>query len=152
MKNKRFIIILVIGILLIIQLFRINTTNPEIIQNKDYLTVSGAPQEIRTNLKNSCYDCHSYETNYPWYSKVAPVSWLLKNHIQEGREHINFSAWGDYTPEKQVALQEECAGEIEKNNMPLKSYTIIHTKAKLTPGSKKSLVVWFGQIKNSSNR
>jgi len=138
-------IIVPIGILALIQLIRIDTTNPEIDINNDYLTLSKAPKEIGNILKQSCYDCHSNQTKYPWYSQIAPVSWMLKNHIDEGREHLNFSQWGDYPMDKQNKLKKEIVEEIEDNEMPLSSYTLIHSNAKLTADSKQLLIDWLKQ-------
>ena len=142
MKRKLIIIIPII-IIALIQFIRIDTNNPEINVENDFLNITDAPIEIANILKNSCYDCHSNQTNYPWYSKIAPVSWMLKNHIKEGREHLNFSKWGDYSIDKQISLKGECIEEIQDNEMPLKSYTLIHTKSKLSSDSKQILVNWL---------
>ena len=142
MKYKIVIIILIV-ILGIIQLISIDTENPEVIPGNDYFTISKPPQEIVDILRKSCFDCHSFETKYPWYAKVAPVSWILNNHIQKGREHLNFSNWNKYSSVKQNSLKENCSEEIQKNQMPLKSYTFIHPGSKLTTNTRKSLEDWF---------
>jgi len=138
--KKRLIIIILIGILILIQLIRIDTVNPEINIDKDFLSMNNASIEMINILKNTCYNCHSNQTNYPWYSKIAPVSWMLKNHVREGREHVNFSNFGDYSLEKRFLIQNECIAEIEENNMPLKSYKFIHANARLTNDTKQSLI------------
>jgi mono/diheme cytochrome c family protein len=84
----------------------------------------------------ACGDCHSYETKWPWYSKVAPASWLVYNHVMEGREHFNVSAWG-----KQKKNEgDEAVEEVEEGKMPPKSYLLLHPEAKLTPNEKKALI------------
>ncbi len=136
-------LLIVLFLLALIQLIRIDTSNPTTSPGNDYLVLAKSPDEIGNIIRNSCYDCHSNETKYPWYSKVAPVSWILKNHIQEGREHLNFSDWGNYSIEKRANLLEEIKEEIEKNEMPLRSYTIIHSNAKLSSNSKKLVLDWL---------
>jgi len=142
MKNKKIIIICIIVIALI-QLIRIDKTNPNVDFEKDYLNLSSAPKEISDLIKNSCYDCHSYETKYPWYSNLAPISWLIKNHINEARENLNFSNWGDYSENAKIGIEEDCIYVLTDNEMPLKSYTLIHNKAKLSNENKATLLNWF---------
>lgn len=138
--KKPLLISILIGVLLLIQFIRIDTSVPEINMDKDYLSMNNAPIEIITILQNSCYDCHSNQTNYPWYSKIAPVSWMLKSHVNEGREHLNLSNFGDYSLEEKNSIQKECIEEIEENKMPLKSYTFIHANARLSDDTKQSLI------------
>ena len=141
--NWKKIIIGVLILLVLIQFFRINKTNPEFNHEKDYLTSVKTPENISNMLKNACYDCHSYETNYPWYSNVAPISWMLKSHVNEGRHHVNFSLWGDFDPEKKSAIKHEIVEVLEEGEMPLASYTWMHPEAKLTNDQKETLINWF---------
>lgn len=143
MKKKALFLIFFFAIILIIQLFRIDTTHPEIENNKDYLVINDIPQEIVNIIQNSCYDCHSYQTKYPWYSNIAPISWMINHHVKEGREHMNFSEWGNYSLEKRISLQEECIEELEESEMPLSSYTMIHSDAELSDDDMKNLLEWF---------
>ena len=143
MKKRVIIIFSLLAILLIIQFIKIDTKPSKTDVNNDYLVLTKASKEVNNIIKNSCYDCHSYETNYPWYSKTAPISWMVNTHIKEGRKHINFSEWGNYSIERQTHLQGECIEVLENNEMPLKSYTMVHTDAKLSGDSKKTLLQWF---------
>ncbi len=146
MKNKMLIIaISTVSLLLLIQLIRVDNTNPASNIDNDFLVVSGAPKEISDILKNSCYDCHSNQTVYPWYSEIAPVSWMLHNHISEGRSHVNFSNFGEYSLEHRNAIKYECIEEIEEGEMPLFSYTLIHANARLTGDSKQLLIDFLKQ-------
>ncbi len=147
--KKKHVVLTAIGILVLIQVIRIDTVNPEVNPDEDFLMMTQAPQEIADIVKTSCYDCHSHQTNYPWYSQIAPASWFLKKHINEGRKHLNFSKWADYPAEKQISKQKECVEEIEENGMPLKSYMIIHSDAKLTPASRQALINWLTQPKKA---
>jgi hypothetical protein len=130
-------------ILLLSQFFRIDKTNPTLQAEQDITAVMKVPIELASILKASCYDCHSNEVNYPWYTNVAPLSWWIKNHINEGREELNFSEWGTYTSRRKDKKLKECAEMIEANEMPLSSYTLIHTETKLSQEQKAQLIAWF---------
>jgi len=142
MKKKWYLIILVF-ILLMIQFIRIDKTNPAVDPAKDFITINNPPLEIAKVIKSSCYDCHSNETTYPWYSNIAPVSWYLKNHINEARKRVNFSEWADYPTNKALKKLEACADDIIEGEMPLSSYTLMHSSASLNSGQIKTLSEWF---------
>ncbi len=83
-------------------------------------------------VKRACQDCHSYNTVWPWYSRIAPVSWMIADHIKEGRSHLNLSEWSIYSPEmSRLRLKEACA-EVKKGDMPIWSYRLIHPEARLS--------------------
>lgn len=142
---KKLLIVLVV-VFGVIQFFRIDKTNPPVNVKMDIFTMHEASSEVKSAIKSACYDCHSNETKYPWYSNVAPVSWWLKNHIDEGREHLNFSEWGTYPLKKRNHKLEECKEEIEEGEMPLSSYTITHGDAKLSVEQKELLESWFKSL------
>ena len=100
-----------------------------------------APQNIQAILKRSCFDCHSNHTTFPWYSNIAPVSWFTKHHVEEGREHMNFSTWAKYDDEKKLKYLDKIPKAI-KSKMPLPSYLLIHKDAKLSEADKKALTTW----------
>ncbi len=100
-----------------------------------------APKNIEAILKRSCYDCHSNHTNFPWYSNIAPVSWFTKHHVEEGREHMNFSTWAKYDDEKKLKYLDKIPKAI-KSKMPLPSYLLIHKEAKLSEADKEALTTW----------
>ncbi|HSZ72165.1 MAG TPA: heme-binding domain-containing protein [Cytophagaceae bacterium] len=137
------IIIGIILLLVAIQVIRIDKTNPPVDKSKDFITLTHPSEEIRAMLVTSCYDCHSHETTYPWYSNVAPASWFLKNHINDGRKHLNFSTWSDYSEKKQQHKLEECIDEVKEGEMPLTPYTWTHQHAALTPNQQEKLAAWF---------
>ncbi len=142
MKKKTIFLILLI-LLILIQFIRVDQTNPVSKSESNYFVVASVPTQVQSIMRESCFDCHSNHTVYPWYSKVAPVSWFLNNHINEGREKINLSEWDKYTAEDQIKILEECIEVIEENEMPLKSYVLIHSKAKLSDEEKDALIQWF---------
>lgn len=141
------ILIAVVVIFALMQLIRIDKTNPETVLENDFISVNAPPAEIAEMLKTSCYDCHSNESVYPWYSNVAPVSWMLKKHINEAREHLNFSEWALYGAKDQAHALKECSKEVEKGKMPLSSYLIIHNESKLSEEQAASLVAYFKSFK-----
>lgn len=130
-------------VLVLIQFIRIDKTNPPLDEPNDFINLNKPPQQVTTLLKDACYDCHSHETKYPWYTNVAPVSWWIKGHINHGREHLNFSIWGTYEAKKRAHKMEECYEEVEEKHMPLKSYTWVHPEARLTEEQRATLVQWF---------
>jgi hypothetical protein len=104
------------------------------------------PDSVQAILKSSCYDCHSNNTVYPWYANVQPVSAWLTNHINEGKEHLNFSDFLTYKPNRQLHEIQGIKKEVKKDGMPLSSYTLIHTYAKLSPGQKDQLYAWADSV------
>jgi hypothetical protein len=142
-KVVKYILILGLITFVIMQFFRIDKTNPKVEKAKDFITLAQPPADVEKMLRTACYDCHSNETKYPWYSNVAPVSWWLKDHIDEGREYFNFSTWADISVEDQNHLLHECEEEVEEKEMPLASYTWTHGDADLSDQQRKTLATWF---------
>ena len=99
--------------------------------------------EINTILKTSCYDCHSNRTNYPWYNKIAPISWYLANHIGGGKKKLNFSEWNSFTTKEKEYAGYEIIKVIEENRMPLSTYTLVHQEAKLSAEEKDVILQYF---------
>jgi len=142
MKKRTKIILTLIAILVISQLIRIDKSNEPIDPATDFVVLKEAPSDIVKILKRSCYDCHSNTANYPWYTNIAPVSWWIKHHINEGREELNFSTFGTYDVKRANHKMEEVVEMLEENKMPLTSYLIMHGEAKLTESEKESLIKW----------
>lgn len=140
---------MVLAILLIVIQFipsGIPENKPE---DEKSITRSGLVSESELNLfRKSCFDCHSNQVVFPWYSKLAPSSWLLANHIKEGRSHLNFSEWADYSKRKQAGLIEHISEEVEDGSMPLKSYLLIHRDAKLKPDDISAIKKWSEDAMN----
>ncbi|RXP53623.1 cytochrome C [Lutibacter sp. HS1-25] len=109
-------------------------------------TVMPIPAEVDKILTTSCYDCHSNNTVYPWYSEIAPVSWFLAQHINEGKEHLNFSEWTVYNKNQQEHIANDLEEVLEGQGMPLKSYLLIHKDAAMTPEQYKLLLNWVESI------
>ncbi|MEZ4786726.1 MAG: heme-binding domain-containing protein [Flavobacterium haoranii] len=145
MKKIFYILLLAF---VVIQFFQIDKTNPPVDESQDFLKINNTPEAIATQIKASCYDCHSNESKYPWYSNIQPVAWFLKHHIDEGREELNFSEFGTYTAKRQAHKLDECAELIEKDEMPLSSYTIIHKDAVLDEATQKQLITYFKEMED----
>ena len=121
-----------VGLLAAMQLFQPERTNPPSDPAASFEAVVRPPQEIASSLKRSCYDCHSNQTTWPWYSSGAPVSWLVANDVKEGRAHLNFSEWTRPGPEGELPSMGEVCEQVRAGKMPLWSYTLLHPDAKLT--------------------
>lgn len=107
----------------------------------------GAPPAVDAVLRRACYDCHSNETVWPWYAYVAPASWLVADHVEEGREHLNFSEWSTYSVGKRDHKLEEVWDEVESGAMPEESYLWLHGEAKLSDEEKQLLHDWVEQTR-----
>ena len=147
--KKIFIALLVV--LVVLQFFQIDKTNPAVDESKDFLKTQNTPEEIASIIKTSCYDCHSNQSNYPLYSYVQPAGWFLKDHIDEGRRELNFSTFTDYELKRQDHKLEECIEYIEKDEMPLGSYTLVHREAALTEAQKNILIDYFKSVRTKLN-
>lgn len=143
--NKKNIFKSLVAILVIMQFFQIDKSLPPINPNDILETVANPPENVLAQIKISCYDCHSHETKYPWYTYVAPISYWIKGHINKGREALNFSTWGELNAEDQKHLLHECAEKVEEGHMPPNGYVRMHGEAGLTNEQKKMLVGWFEQ-------
>lgn len=109
------------------------------------------PAPVLALLKRACYDCHSNHTTYPWYANIQPVSWWLMKHVNEGKQHLNFSVFGTYSAKRAGKKAEEIVDEVTHHNMPLPSYTWLHPEARLTPAEIKLLVDWATTLLDQSD-
>ena len=136
---KRWLLRIAVALLVVlvaIQFVPVARTNPAV--TKPLV----APPEIQAILRRSCYDCHSNETRWPWYAYIAPMSWLVAHDVEEGREHLNLSAWGDFNADKRMSKADEMAEEVEHAGMPLDQYLWLHPEAKLSADDVKALREW----------
>lgn len=122
--------------------------NDEVSEN-DLTKNFDVPENIQNSLKKSCYDCHSNNTNYPWYNKVQPISWMLENHINEGKSVLNFNEFGTYSKRKQKNKLRSIRNQIEDGEMPLYSYTLMHSNAKLSENEKTEIFNWVDKMYDS---
>lgn len=113
---------------------------------KDITTELSVPEDIQKIIKVSCADCHSNYTKYPWYNNIAPVSWWLAQHINRGKEHLNFSEWTAYNKNQKQHIINDLAEVLETHEMPLKSYLINHEDAKMTKEQYAVFLEWVKTI------
>jgi hypothetical protein len=118
------------------QVVPVKRTNPAV------ETEVPAPVEVRTVLRRACYDCHSNETVWPWYSRVAPVSWLVAYDVNHGREKLNFSTWNRATTARQTKVIQKCWEEVENEEMPPEIYLPLHPDARLSEKDRSVLREW----------
>lgn len=108
----------------------------------DIFEIADIPDEVGVHLKNACYDCHSQYVNHPWYASLAPTSWLVAKDIREGREELDFSAWGSLSLRDQLKLLADIAEEVNEESMPLPIYKVIHADARLTREQRDLIINW----------
>jgi hypothetical protein len=104
------------------------------------------PPDVESILKKACYDCHSNNTSYPWYSNIQPVDWWLDKHIKDGKRHLNFDEFTNRKKSYQYHKMEETIEMVREGEMPLDSYLWIHNDAKLTDAEKSRLTDWAGGV------
>lgn len=140
------ILLALLAVIILIQFIRPekNNSNNEL---NAISTVMDVPAEVQEILKTSCNDCHSNNTVYPWYSEIAPVSWYLASHVNEGKEHLNFSEWASYNENQKSHIIKDIEEELQDKKMPLKSYLIIHENAKMTEAQYKIMLNWVKTLK-----
>ena len=141
--NKRNLLIAFLAVFALIQFKVIDKSPIEINPESDFLMIEQAPKEVAELIQTSCYDCHSNLTTYPWYSNIAPVSWWLKGHIDNGRDKLNFSEWDSYSLEEGDTLKVKSANMIEKKWMPILTYKIIHKESRLSDEQRALLIGWL---------
>lgn len=134
---SKTLFVLFVLVLIGIQYIEVEHTNPPVKADL------AAPGEVKNILKKSCYDCHSYETQWPWYSKVAPVSWLIVDDVQEARKHLNFSEWETLYSRKKDELKNSIWEELLADEMPPTKYIYLHPEASLEMTQKNILRRWL---------
>lgn len=129
----------VLGFAIVIQFIRPDFQNPK----ADEAVALKADAKVMSVLKNSCYDCHSNETKYPWYHNVAPISWVMANHINQGRKALDFSNWENIDPKIKLERLNRAKQMIHNQLMPKPEYLITHENAVLTSEEKQLLEQFF---------
>ena len=122
--------LLILVLLVLSQFFR-PTKN-----NTAHTDINTIPEDVKADLKVACYDCHSNQTEYPWYSNIQPIAWWMNKHIKNGKQKLNFD---DVIKQKRY---KDIVETIEEKEMPLKSYTIIHQDANLDVAQKERIIAW----------
>lgn len=149
MKLYTKILLVILIVFIAIQFIQLaHNTSGQIFPADITKTVS-VPDNVLNIFKSACYDCHSNNTRYPWYVYIQPMGWVMARHIRNGKENLNFSDFGSYSQRKQANKLRAIETSIEEGSMPLSSYTIMHTDARLSVGDKKVIADWVSNAKDS---
>jgi len=141
-KLLKWLAIAIVCLFLGLQFVRPARTNPSVDPSQTIQAHVQVPAKVAAIVDRSCQDCHSNATRWPWYSNVAPFSWLLVDHVNEGRQHLNLSEWGRLDTRRKSKKLEEICDEVKDGAMPIDSYTWIHRSAKLSAEDVKTLCDW----------
>ena len=142
---KKYVKWMLGGLLLALVLLQFSNparTNPPVLPGRDFLASNAPPPAVVGLLRAACYDCHSYESVWPWYSRVAPVSWRVVWHVDDGRKALNFSDWPHDRPDRERSRYRKIRDTVESSEMPLKDYTWLHPAARLSETDRQLLVEW----------
>lgn len=141
-KLRRNIISGILIIFLGMQFFQPDKNNNDVVVTNGITAVVNVPDNVNALLHQACYDCHSNNTEYPWYSNIQPIGWWLADHIKEGKRELNFDEFATYKTKRQLKKLDEVKKSQQDGWMPLKSYTWMHGDAKLTDAEKKAIINW----------
>jgi len=148
-KILKIIAIIALVALVGIQFIPTNRNQSDIVPITDFISTYDPPKEVANILRTSCYDCHSNNTAYPWYNKIQPVALFLEDHIEHGKEEFNFSEFGDYSDRRKKSKLKSFIRQVEQNEMPLASYTLIHQEAKISNTEKELVLNWVNKVLDS---
>jgi len=132
-----------------IQFVPTDLNQSDTVPKTDFLLVNNTQENISALLQESCYDCHSNNTEYPWYNKVQPVGWFLEDHINEGKEELNFNEWDAYSNRRKNSKLKSIISQVKDDEMPLASYTLIHKDAKLSNSEKTLIIDYMRNLKET---
>ncbi len=152
MSRAKRVLLGLLLVLVAIQLIRPARNKTNEVQNADFIKHFKAPAHVAEILKISCYDCHSNNTQYPWYTNIQPVGWLMANHIKDGKEDLNFNEFGNYPKRRQLSKLKGTENSIKDGSMPLSSYTLIHKNANLSRENRAVILKWTSKIIDSLSR
>ena len=143
------ILLWTVVVLVAIQFIPVDRINPPVKKSENFVDVFNTPPKIAALLKNACYDCHSNETVYPDYAYIAPISWSIKSHVNDGRRHLNFSTWTTFNKDLKKGMLEHSAERVQNRMMPMPGYIPYHDEANLSNADRKLLAEYFTSILES---
>lgn len=147
MKIVKKILLVLLVIFIVAQFFGPEKNDGDLASIDPFLKETMPPEDVKVILKETCYDCHSSFTQYPWYNNITPVNYWMAEHVEDGKKHLDFSKWADYSVKKKDHKLEELIEMVEEKEMPLESYTWIHSEARLTDAQIKSVNNWAKQVR-----
>lgn len=142
MSRTLWLLLIIVIVVVVIQLFRPHFENPPEDAQQTMQAIVPVPQNVQAIFERSCYDCHSSRTRYPWYSKLAPASWLLSSDINEGRQELSFSVFGTYPKAKAAKKLKKMCDEVKGGDMPPWYYTPLHAGSKLSEADRQTVCTW----------
>lgn len=148
-SKKKIILVILVVVFILIQFYpsekpSVLTDNPN-----DLIATNSVPENIASKLKAACYDCHSNESTFPWYASVAPTKWLVYDHINEGREELNFSNWNALSIDDKSDVLDNISTMVLEGEMPIKGYTILHSEANLSEADREAIATWADEMLES---
>ena len=149
MRIVKIIAIILLVAFVGIQFIPTTRNQSDTVPSTDFMLVNNVPETIQKKLQVSCYDCHSNNTQYPWYNKIQPVAWFLEDHIKEGKAELNFNEWDSLSSRRKASKLRSIIKQIENGEMPLDSYTLIHKDAKFSEAEAEELINFITQLKDS---
>lgn len=149
MKIVKIIAGILLVALVLIQFIPVDYNQSDTVPQTDFMLVHKVPEAIQKKIQVSCYDCHSNNTQYPWYNRVQPVAWFLEDHIKEGKAELNFNEWDSLSSRRKTSKLRSIIKQIESGEMPLDSYTLIHRDAKFSKEETEEIINWVTQLKDS---
>ena len=151
-KILKWVVVGVLVVFVALQLFNPARNNPPV--KTDFIAATSPPPSVAASIRAACYDCHSHETTWPLYSRIAPMSWLIASDVNEGRKHLNLSDWP--AEPSRVAKQLDRMNEVvDYGEMPPKKYTMLHPDARLSEAQRKEVLDWTeataDKLRNATN-
>ncbi|WMI64570.1 heme-binding domain-containing protein [Aestuariibaculum sp. YM273] len=142
MKLLKKMVLALLVLIVIAQFFGPEKNEGDMASIEPFLAETNPPADVKAILEETCYDCHSDVTRYPWYNNITPVNYWLAEHIEDGKKHFNVSNWVGNSVKRKDHKFEELIEMVEDKSMPLKSYTITHSEANLSEDQIKAVIDW----------
>lgn len=145
-KSLKIILLILLGLFIVIQLIPSDRPANEPADTFSFFRAYDVPQDVEKILRESCFDCHSQEVRYPWYSYVAPVSWLVSRDVRIGRANLDFSRWNELEKKEKIKLASEIGEEVDIESMPMPIYLVLHRNAVLDEGERQLILSWSEEL------
>lgn len=148
-RNAKRTALIALGVILVIQFVPLKRDNPPLNPSQTIDTLQPMPASVLAIFHSSCNDCHSNQTRWPWYSRLAPISWLVAHDVHEGRKKMNLSEWGSYSTKKKEDKLELICEQVTNSDMPDGKYTFFHRTARLTEEQRGSVCEWVEDARSN---
>ena len=149
MSRFKKIFLALVVVVILIQFIQPGRNKSSEMISKDITKTMNVPENIQGILKTACYDCHSNNTHYPWYSRVQPFGWLQAKHIREGKTELNFDEFGTYSLRRWISKMNGIKNSMKDRTMPLRSYTFLHKSARLSKAERNLIIDWATRTEDS---